>query len=351
MSRAAAVSRCPVSLLQAARLATLRRSMPHWSERVQQSAERILTRRRRRKWKARRKQAQKSTLWSWIESFLWAAVVVLILNQYLVQAYVIPSGSMIPTLEIGDRIFVNKVVYGPELIPGYGKLPGFSEPERNEIVIFENPSYVSRGPVVELFHRLVFMVTLSMVNLDRDELGRPREQFLIKRAAAYSGDRLRIREGRHELRPEGESEWMSEESAMELHGIEYPVRRLIDEDALGTFEAAGAVRAYQERGLRPSSAMRSDANTAEAQRVTDRFALARGYHLTNYQIAPNEAMLARRFADADTGWYVPADHIMGLGDNRDNSRDGRDFGPVHTDAVLGRSMVRYWPFDRFGAID
>lgn len=324
--------------------------MSHWSERVQHATERFLTRRRTKKWEAHRKQARKHTLWSWVESFLWAAVVVLLLNQYLIQAYVIPSGSMIPTLEIGDRIFVNKVVYGPELIPGYGKLPGFAEPERNEIVIFENPSYTSNGPVVELVHRLVFMVTLSMVNLDRDEQGRPREQFLIKRATGYSGDRIRVRDGAHEFRAVGEAQWMSESEHMQLHGVEYSVRRMIDSEILPDFFQLGVAQAYQDAGLRPDAHTRSALSRIEGRRMSDRFAVARGYHQTRYQIAPNERSRARAGAEASIGWYVPRDHVMGLGDNRDNSRDGRDFGPVGFDEVLGRSMVRYWPFDRIGSI-
>lgn len=331
-------------------LATLGRIMSHWSERVQHAAEGYLTRRRMKKWRAHQKHARKNTLWSWVESFLWAAVVVLLLNQYLIQAYVIPSGSMIPTLEIGDRIFVNKVVYGPELIPGYGKLPGFTEPERNEIVIFENPSYTSNGPAVELMHRLVFMVTLSMVNLDRDERGRPREQFLIKRAAGFSGDRIRIRDGEHEFRALGESDWMPESEHMELHGIEYSVRRMIDSDVLPDFFQLGVARAYQDAGLRPSSYTRSALSRIDGQSISDRFAVAQGYHRTRYQLSPDEGDYVRAAAEASVGWYVPRDHIMGLGDNRDNSRDGRDFGPVGFDEVLGRSMVRYWPFERLGSI-
>ncbi|MFW6293457.1 MAG: S26 family signal peptidase [Spirochaetota bacterium] len=39
-----------------------------------------------------------------------------------------------------------------------------------------------------------------------------------------------------------------------------------------------------------------------------------------------------------------------MGDNRDNSRDGRYFGAVDTGDVLGRAMVKYWPINRIGAI-
>ena len=66
----------------------------------------------------------------WIDAILSAVVIVLLINQYLLQAYQIPSPSMEPSLLVSDRIFVNKIVYGPELIPGMLKLPGFRHPAR-----------------------------------------------------------------------------------------------------------------------------------------------------------------------------------------------------------------------------
>lgn len=317
---------------------------------LQTQTERFLTWHKARKERVKIKQAAKNSVVSWIESFLWAAVVVLFLNQFLIQAYVIPSGSMIPTLEIGDRIFVNKAVFGPELIPGYGKLPGFRSPQRDEIVIFENPSYESRPPAVELFHRLVFMLTLSLVNLDRDEFGRPREQFLIKRAAAYEGDRLRIMDGEHEFRARGESRWMSEEEHRELHGLGYPIQRLVEESSMRAFVEAGNARALADLGLSVPRELRDAVARASDAPVTDRFALNEGYNATRYRASPNSSRFERLHHEAVVGWYVPDGHIMGLGDNRDNSRDGRDFGPVPLDEVLGRAMVRYWPAGRIGAI-
>jgi signal peptidase I len=43
--------------------------------------------------------------------------------------------------------------------------------------------------------------------------------------------------------------------------------------------------------------------------------------------------------------------VFPLGDNRDNSRDARYFGPVSLDNVLGRAMIKYWPPSRIGPIE
>ena len=58
------------------------------------------------------KDVVKSQTREWIESILIALVLALIIRAFIVQAFKIPSGSMIPTFEVGDRIFVNKYIYG-----------------------------------------------------------------------------------------------------------------------------------------------------------------------------------------------------------------------------------------------
>jgi signal peptidase I len=109
---------------------------PDFFDRLQSLTERCLTYRNRKRRIKKEKQKAKNVIVDWLEAFLWAAGMVLLANQYLVQAYQIPSGSMIDTLLIGDHVFVNKIVYGPELLPGLGKLPSLVKPKRNDIIIF-----------------------------------------------------------------------------------------------------------------------------------------------------------------------------------------------------------------------
>ena len=62
-----------------------------------------------------------------IETVLWALVLALILRTFVVQAFWIPSGSMIPTLEVGDRVLVAKFWYR------------FAEPKRGQLFVFQYP--------------------------------------------------------------------------------------------------------------------------------------------------------------------------------------------------------------------
>ena len=158
---------------------------------VQLITEKFLTFRAKMRRIKREKRKSKNQLLDWIEAFLWAACMVLLINQYLVQAYRIPSGSMIDSLNIGDHVFVNKLVYGPELLPGFIKLPSPFEPKRNDIVIFESPAYISRGTVFDIAQRVIYMLTLSLVDIDRDERGEQRVHFLIKRNIGQAGDHFK----------------------------------------------------------------------------------------------------------------------------------------------------------------
>ncbi|MCX8163947.1 MAG: signal peptidase I [Aquificaceae bacterium] len=77
----------------------------------------------------------------WLRELIIVVIVVLFIRAFLVQAYNIPSGSMKPTLLVGDFILVNKLVY---------KL---SEPQRGDIVVFKWPL----NPQIDFIKRIVGM--------------------------------------------------------------------------------------------------------------------------------------------------------------------------------------------------
>jgi signal peptidase I len=79
---------------------------------------------------------------AWRESFESIAVAVLValvLRSFVVEAFKIPSGSMIPTLAIGDQIFVNKFVYGIRIPFTSIRLVDFSMPKRGDVIVFMVP--------------------------------------------------------------------------------------------------------------------------------------------------------------------------------------------------------------------
>lgn len=75
----------------------------------------------------------------WLKELVIVLIVVLVIRTFLVQAYNIPSGSMKPTLLVGDFILVNKLVYR------------FSEPQRGDIVVFKWPV----NPQIDFIKRII----------------------------------------------------------------------------------------------------------------------------------------------------------------------------------------------------
>ncbi|RPJ06463.1 MAG: signal peptidase I, partial [Spirochaetaceae bacterium] len=182
-----------------------------------EKTEAMLSARKRRKLVKKEKQKRKNQIIDWVQALLWAACVVLVINQYLVQAYAIPTGSMEDTIIGEDRIFVDKVSYGPELVPGALKFPGFKTPSRGEIVVFVNPEYEKDMDrqvswLEQLYHRLAYMLTFTMWNLDVKPNGDVAHHFLVKRLVGAPGEQLRMRGGRVQIRPEHETAWVAEDS-------------------------------------------------------------------------------------------------------------------------------------------
>lgn len=86
---------------------------------------------------------------TWAYDFWPVLAVVLVLRSFLFEPYNIPSDSMVPTLETGDYILVNKYQYGVRLPITNTKFLNVSEPERGDVVVFRFPpqptiSYIKR---------------------------------------------------------------------------------------------------------------------------------------------------------------------------------------------------------------
>jgi len=97
----------------------------------------------------------------WIKPILYALIIALFIRTFIAQPFKIPSSSMEPTFIPGDRIFVNKFIYGAR-IPFIGiRFPKLREPRRGDIIVFRSP--------VE------------------------RKKFLVKRLIGLPGDTLEIR--------------------------------------------------------------------------------------------------------------------------------------------------------------
>jgi len=106
---------------------------------------------------------QKPVWRQWLESIITAFILALIIRSFIIEPFKIPSGSMEPTLKVGDKILVNKFIYGARIPFTNIFFPKIREPQTGDIMVFIYP-----------------------VN--------PKKDF-IKRVIAKGGDTVEIRNG------------------------------------------------------------------------------------------------------------------------------------------------------------
>jgi signal peptidase I len=82
---------------------------------------------------------RKSVVREYLEAIAIAILLALVIRTLIVQAFTIPSGSMMDTLLVGDYILVNKFLYGPEVPLLEYRLPALRLPHRGDIIVFKYP--------------------------------------------------------------------------------------------------------------------------------------------------------------------------------------------------------------------
>lgn len=114
--------------------------------------------------KQKNKSSLRQALREWIEAIVFAAFLAFcVIRPFIIQAFKIPTGSMRPTLLEGDRILVNKFIYGAKVPFTKLRLPGFTKPRRGDVIVFIYPE--------------------------------DKRKDFIKRLAALEGDRVKIGNG------------------------------------------------------------------------------------------------------------------------------------------------------------
>jgi signal peptidase I len=269
-------------------------------------------------------------------------VVFLIINRFLFQLFFIPSGSMIPTLAIQDRILVNKWAYHQQ------------RPRRGEVVVFHAPRAASEEPC-DFIKRVVGLpgetvcVVPDTLYLD----GQPLAPIILASEAKSPHDGLLVPD-EAEIRVEGNRLLVNEKAALLAApgGKVQQVNQLlmVDGRAERSLDPGEAIRT---RPLLPSSDGIRLGGTVVSSTARERLIVVKGQRLTlrpGY-VCVNGRPLAESYV-RQTPRYAMAPVRLGegqylvLGDNRNNSRDSHYWGALDGRRIVGRADAIYWPFSR-----
>jgi signal peptidase I len=112
-------------------------------------------------------KSKKKLLLEYVEAIVTALILALVIRAFIIQAFKIPSGSMIPTLLIGDHILVNKFLYGTKIPFTDKKILIIRKPVKGDIIVFkypENPQkdFIKRvvateGDIIEERDKIVYV--------------------------------------------------------------------------------------------------------------------------------------------------------------------------------------------------
>lgn len=298
----------------------------------------------------------KKTFWGevkgWLDALVFAVVVLVLINQYIFQLFVIPTPSMEKTMLVKDRVFVNKNIYGLEVWPGGTKLGSSKRTVlRDNIITFYNPEYVSKGPLFDIAAQMLFSATFSLVNIDKNEDGTPAERLYVKRAAALNNDTVKFENGNINIRVSGSDSFVNEMDFREENNLSLGPNRLIEDSYYSPLKAWASLIAYRDKGLNnssytPSYYLNEYKKISDNNYPKDMYEFMKTKYNVEHKIDPSDFSARSNYNSYSNGITVPNNYVLPLGDNRDNSHDGRYFGPVSQDKVIGRVFFRFWPINR-----
>jgi signal peptidase I len=191
-------------------------------------------------------------------------LIVFFLRSSVFGIYQVPTGSMLPTIKLGDRVFANLLAYGLMLPLTESQIVSWSAPVRGDIVMFKSPN---------------------------DNV------TLVKRVVGIAGDRVSFTNGKITINGEvAEETRVSDTSILNDMGRTYPSIELYIEKAKDT---------------------------------------------PPHHVLRDMSPLGRTNADVRT-YEVPAGQLFCIGDNRDDSMDGRSWGFINTKDVYGRGEFVFY---------
>lgn len=235
----------------------------------------------------------KSVFREYFESFAVTLVMAIFGMTFIIQAVTVPTGSMQNTILVGDYLLVNKFIFSP----GGNPLPflPMRDIERGDIIVFKYPGN-SVKPETDRERGLI----KYQINYVKRVIGLPGEKVEFKNNQVFIND-----EPLAEHRIIGDSP-PRDNGQSALVTTQFEER--VPEDLWDVYYSSQTMRAVESGGK---------------------------LRLDNWN-----------FGVAGKPMTVPENHFFVMGDSRDQSDDGRGWGFVPRDLIVGRAMFVYWSCDR-----
>ncbi|SFT01719.1 signal peptidase I [Sphingobacterium wenxiniae] len=336
----------------------------------------------------------KSTAREWADAIIFATVAASLIRGFLIEAYMIPTGSMERRLLIGDFLFVSKLNYGPRIpmtplafpfahhtmpltggkaysemikIP-YKRLPGFQEIKRNDVVVFNFPmeadapynrpvdkreNYIKRavaisGDVVEMKKGKLFINGDS--GYDSNDI---QHAYLIY----TDGSGLNIQrliEKRFEYAKDPQTGvplaepylfYVTEEEIAEVKQWS-SVREVIPYNNAGSAFPHDQARNWDFHNFGPLQVPKAgDVVTLNAETLPIYARVITVYEGNALEQKQDGIYINGQKTDSYT---VKMNYYWMMGDNRDNSSDSREFGFVPEDHIVGKALFTWMSWDEDG---
>jgi signal peptidase I len=136
---------------------------------------------------------KKSKFREYTEAIVIAILLALLIRSFAVQAFKIPSGSMIPTLHVGDHILVNKFLYGLKIPFTENRFFMLRQPRRGDIVVFSFPDNKEKKECTRLIDNVFLRLENAWMNRSPLSLFKDECRDFIKRIVGVGGDTIEIK--------------------------------------------------------------------------------------------------------------------------------------------------------------
>lgn len=260
---------------------------------------------------------EKQPVKDFFKDVVFVLVAFFFLNSFVLASFEVPTGSMENEIMAGDFLFVNKFLYGgttPRTIPftnvrlPWFRVPAFRSVEKGDVIVFEFPG-------------------------QREEVTSPEFMFYLKRAVALAGDTVQI--VNRVLYVNGKPAPIPRHMKFNTFHIKpagLADDRIFPNGAPFNEDNWGPLAVPRKGDVIPLNAVNFERWQVFIGREGHRAALE----------APGKVFVDGVPVDRYT---VEHNYIFGMGDNRDNSLDGRFWGFIPEENIVGTPMIVYWSWD------